>query len=86
MADQITADDVRRACQLMDFDRGTTDELIARLPVATAAADGPDVAAERAAREAEMMTLLKCASADKLLHDLRNVLNELSLLKATMDL
>ena len=85
MADQITADDVRRACQLLDFDRGTTDELIARLPV-PAPAGGPDAIAGRADREAEMMKLLKCTSPDKLVHDLRNVLNELSLLKATMDL
>jgi hypothetical protein len=32
--------------------------------------------------QAEMVTLLKAKSPDRILHDLRNVLNELTLLKA----
>jgi hypothetical protein len=38
-------------------------------------------------REAEMMELLNCKSPEKLVHDLRNVLNEMQLLRvlAKMD-
>ena len=38
------------------------------------------------AREAEIMQLLGCKSADRLIHDLRNLLNELTLLKAVAEI
>jgi hypothetical protein len=39
-----------------------------------------------ARREAEMMQLLGTETPERLVHDLRNVLNELTLLKATVAL
>ena len=36
-------------------------------------------------REAQIMTLIGCKNPDKLMHDLRNVLNELQLLRMLAD-
>ena len=43
-----------------------------------------DIAAMRE-REETMMHLLNCTSPDRLIHDLRNVMNELTLLRAVLE-
>ncbi len=54
-------------------------------------ARGTDVADLRAQierlrqRESQIMTLIGCKNSDKLMHDLRNVLNELQLLRILAD-
>ncbi len=78
------ADALRRACRDLGLADGVADALLARL-LDPAAADR--AAHDRMARrEAEMMQLLKSASPDLLVHDLRNVLNEVALLKAAAEL
>ena len=80
-------DALRRACRDLGLGDGVADALLTRLlaPGGTPAAAAPP-AEPVTRREAEMMALLKTASVDKLVHDLRNVLNELCLLKAAADL
>ncbi len=75
---------LRRACRDLGLGDGVADALLARL-LDPAAADRQAME-KMARREAEMMMLLKTTTADRLIHDLRNVLNEVALLKAAADL
>ena len=78
-------DALRRACRDLGLGEGVADALLARLLDPAAGLDRQAV--ERMARrEAEMMQLLKTPTPDRLVHDLRNVLNEVTLLKAAADL
>jgi hypothetical protein len=78
-------DALRRACRDLGLGDAVADALLARLLHPSPGVDPQDV--ERMARrEAEMMQLLKTPTPDKLIHDLRNLLNEVALLKAAADL
>ena len=78
------ADVLRRACRDLGLADGVADALLARL-LDPAAADR-SAHDPMARREAEMMQLLKSPTPDRLVHDLRNVLNEVALLKAAAEL
>ncbi len=77
-------DALRRACRDLGLGDAVADELLTRL-LARPVVD-PAAYEAMARREAEMMQLLKTATPDRLVHDLRNVLNEVALLKAAADL
>ena len=76
---------LRRACRDLGLDDGVADALLARL-LAPASIPDRDRFDQMARREAELMLLLKSDKPEKLVHDLRNVLNEVALLKAAADL
>jgi hypothetical protein len=71
---------VRRACRDIGLADAVAEQLLARL-----LAEAPK-AEPVTSREAQMMVLLKTPTPERLVHDLRNVLNELVLLKAAADL
>ena len=76
---------LRRACRDLGLGDAVADALLARLLDPLIGADVQAV--ERMARrEAEMMRLLKTPTPDKLIHDLRNLLNEVALLKAAAEM
>ena len=79
---------LRRACRDLGLGEDVADALLTRLLSSAGPPPTPDPADGEPAtrREAEMMRLLNTASPDRLVHDLRNVLNELILLKAAADL
>ena len=81
-----TGDVLRHACRDLGLGDAVADALMGRL-LATPAG-GVDPAAHEAMtrREAEMMRLLQTPTPEKLIHDLRNLLNEVALLKAAADL
>ncbi len=79
-------DALRRACRDLGLGDTVADDLLERLLSPPTSAIDPALHEAMAHREAEMMRLLKTATPEKLIHDLRNVLNEVSLLKAAADL
>ena len=87
-------DALRAACRDLGLGDDVADALRTKLlaaapPAAPAPATGAtasDAHDGMARREAEMMQLMKTSSPDKLVHDLRNLLNEVALLKAAADL
>ena len=56
------------------------------LSLSATSSGGVDELAKLRAREEEIMTLIKCQKKEKMMHDLRNVLNELMLLRAVANL
>ena len=79
-----TGDVLRQACRDLGLTDGVADALLAKLLSAAPAC--PPAVEPPTRRELEIMQLLKTPSPDLLVHDLRNVLNELMLLKAAADL
>ncbi len=77
-----TCDALRHACRDLGLGDTVADALLARLVVPV----DPAAHEAMARREAEVMRLLQCKSPEKLIHDLRNLLNEVALLKAAADL
>ena len=88
-----TGDALRQACRDLGLDDGVADALLTKL-LSSAAVPPPAVpppveprpVEPPTRRETEMMRLLNTKTPDKLVHDLRNVLNELILLKAAAEL
>ena len=77
---------LRRACRDLGLGDGVADALLGRLLAPAADAVDRERFDQMARRKAELMQLLKTEQPDKLVHDLRNVLNEVALLKAAADL
>ncbi len=89
MTPTANGDALRRACRDLGLGDAVADQLLARLlgPLPVPAGGIDPVAYEKMVRrEAEMMRLLQTTNADKLIHDLRNLMNEVALLKAAADL
>ena len=74
---------LRRACRDLGLGDDVADALTTKL---LDPASPPPVVEPATRREVEMMQLLGTPAVDRLVHDLRNVLNELCLLKAAADL
>ena len=84
-----TVEGIGSVCRELGLSDEIASKLTQRLLAATDAEPGLGVETRYAAmagREAELMQLLGAKSPDRIIHDLRNVLNELSLLKAAADL
>jgi hypothetical protein len=96
----VVAARIRAACDELGLGDAATQRLVAEVQASVrgAAHGGADahggagelqgLRAERdalAKQQAEVMNLLKAASPERILHDLRNVLNELVLLKAVTE-
>jgi len=91
---------VRAACDELGLNHAATQRLVAEVQASVRAGAGggadshggagelQSVRAERdalAKQQAEVMKLLNAQSPERILHDLRNVLNELVLLKAVTE-
>jgi hypothetical protein len=82
MRTQSSWEEVEQACRVAGLPTEMLDQLRDRL----VPANSDSVSQPVTAREQEIMKLIGTNSVDRLVHDVRNLLNEITLLRAVADL